>query len=100
MRIEHVSSGGPRNLNVRVNTPPKVAVIGPIDTRTMPPHLLNLPPELLEHILTLLCHEHAPSIQSCHQSCHTLHAILAHSHLVQYLEHVALQGLYTPCPCP
>ena len=62
----------------------------------MPSHLLNLPPELLEHILTILCHEHAPSIQSCRQSCHTLHAIATHSKLVQYLERVALQGMYDP----
>lgn len=62
----------------------------------MPSHLLNLPPELLEHILTLLCHEHAPSIQSCRQSCRTLHTIIAHSQLAQYLERVALQGMYDP----
>ena len=62
----------------------------------MSPHLLDLPPELLEHILTLLCHENARSIQAIRQSCSTLHTIIAHSKLLQYLERIALQGTYDP----
>ena len=62
----------------------------------MSPHLLDLPPELLEHILTLLCHENARSIQAIRQSCSTLHTIIAHSKLLQYLERTALQGTYDP----
>lgn len=62
----------------------------------MSPHLLDLPPELLEHILTLLCHENARSLQAIRESCSTLHAIIAHSKLLQYLERIALQGTYDP----
>jgi hypothetical protein len=60
----------------------------------MPPLLLNLPTELIERILTLLCHENARSIQACRQVCRTLNAIVAQSTLVQYLERVALLGMY------
>jgi len=59
----------------------------------MPPHLLNLPTELLEHILTILCHENAQSIQACRQACRKLNTIIAQSRLVQYLERVALLGM-------
>jgi hypothetical protein len=62
----------------------------------MPPYLLNLPTELLERILTLLCHENAQSIQACRQACRTLNAIIAQSKLVQYLERVGLLGMYDP----
>jgi hypothetical protein len=58
----------------------------------MPPHLLNLPIELLERILAPLCHEDAQSIQACR----TLNTIIAQSRLVQYLERVAFLGLYGP----
>jgi hypothetical protein len=60
------------------------------------PHLLNLPAELLERILVLLCHENAQSVQACCQACRTLNAIIAHSQLVQYLERLALLGICDP----
>jgi hypothetical protein len=56
--------------------------------------MLNLPTELLERILALLCHENAQTIQACRQTCRTLNTIVAHSQLVQYLERVALLGVY------
>ena len=61
-------------------------------------HLLDLPPEILEHILVFLCHtkNDAQSIQACRQTCHTLNTIIAQSKLVQYLERLALLGLYDP----
>jgi hypothetical protein len=62
----------------------------------MPPHLLKLPTELLERILSLLCHENARSIQACRQACRTLNTIIGQSQLVQYLERVALLGTYDP----
>jgi hypothetical protein len=62
----------------------------------MSPHLLNLPTELLERILALLCHENARSIQACRQACHSLNTIIAQSQLVLYLERVALLGMYDP----
>jgi hypothetical protein len=62
----------------------------------MAPHLLNLPTELLERILSLLCHENAQSIQACRQACRKLKTIIAQSTLVQYLERVALLGMYDP----
>ena len=63
----------------------------------MPLHLLDLPPELLERILVFLCHTNsAQSIQSCRQTCHALNATIAQSKLVQYLERLALLGLYDP----
>jgi hypothetical protein len=58
------------------------------------PHLLNLPIELLERILALLCRENAQSIQACRQTCHSLNTVIAQSRLVQYLERVALLGMY------
>jgi hypothetical protein len=58
------------------------------------PAMLNLPTELLERILALLCHENAQTIQACRQTCRTLNTIIAHSQLVQYLERVALLGVY------
>jgi hypothetical protein len=60
------------------------------------PHLLHLPTELLERILTPLCHEDVQSIQACRQACRTLNTIIAQSQLVQYLERVALLGMYDP----
>jgi hypothetical protein len=62
----------------------------------MPLHLLDLPTELLEHILVFACHSNAQSIQACRQTCHTLNATIAQSKLVQYLERLALLGLYDP----
>ena len=62
----------------------------------MSPHLLVLPTELLEHILVLLCHASAPSIQACRQTCRTLNATIARSILIHYLEHLALLGMYEP----
>ena len=62
----------------------------------MPLHLLDLPTELLEHILLVLCHLNAQSIQACRQACHTLNATITQSKLVQYLERLALLGLYDP----
>jgi hypothetical protein len=60
-------------------------------------HLLDLPTELLEHILVLLCHtNNAKSVQACRQTCHALNATIAQSKLVQYLERLALLGLYDP----
>ena len=63
----------------------------------MPVHLLDLPTELLEHILVVLCHtDKARSIQACRQTCHALNTIIAQSKLVQYLERLTLLGLYDP----
>lgn len=62
----------------------------------MPLLLLDLPIELLEHILVFLSHTNAQSIQACRQTCHTLNATIAQSKLVQYLERLALLGLYDP----
>jgi hypothetical protein len=62
----------------------------------MSPHLLDLPTEILEYILTLLCHETARFLQAIRQSCRTLHTIIAHSKLLTYLERIALQGTYDP----
>jgi hypothetical protein len=59
-------------------------------------HLLDLPTELLEHILVFLSHTNAQSIQACRQTCHTLNATIAQSKLVQYLERLSLLGLYDP----
>lgn len=62
-----------------------------------PLHLLDLPTELLEHILVFLCHtDNTQSIQACRQTCHTLNATIAQSKLVLYLERLALLGLYDP----
>ena len=62
----------------------------------MPLHLLDLPTELLEHILVFLCHTSAQNIQACRQTCHTLNTTIAQSKLVQYLERLSLLGLYDP----
>jgi hypothetical protein len=70
--------------------------LGSLTRITMPLHILDLPTELLEHILVILCHTNAQSIQACRQTCHTLNAIIAQSKLVQYLERLALLGLYDP----
>lgn len=61
-------------------------------------HLLDLPTELLEHILLVLCQINAQSIQACRQTCHTLNATITQSKLVQYLERLALLGLYDTLP--
>jgi len=62
----------------------------------MPTHLLDLPPELIEHILALLSHQDAPSLSACRQTCRTLNAAIAQSHLVRYIERTALLGVYDP----
>ena len=65
----------------------------------VPPHyLLDLPTELLEHILVFLARHttSARSIQACRQTCHALNATIAQSKLVLYLERLALLGLYDP----
>jgi hypothetical protein len=59
-------------------------------------HLLDLPPELLEHILALLAHENAPSLPACRQTCRALNSAITHSPLLHYLEHAALLGVYDP----
>ena len=62
----------------------------------MPTHLLDLPPELIEHILALLSHQDAPSLSACRQTCRALNAAIAQSHLVRYIERTALLGVYDP----
>ena len=62
----------------------------------MPTHLLDLPPELIEHILALLSHQDAPSLSACRQTCRALDAAIAQSHLVRYIERTALLGVYDP----
>ena len=68
----------------------------PLSHRSIPLHLFDLPIELLEHILVLLCHINAQSIQACRQTCHTLNATVSQSKFVQYLECLTLLGLYDP----
>jgi hypothetical protein len=62
----------------------------------MPTHLLDLPPELIEHILALLSHQDAPSLSACRQTCRALNAAIAQSPLVRYIERAALLGVYDP----
>ena len=62
----------------------------------MPTHLLDLPPELIEHVLALLSHQDAPSLSACRQTCRALNAAIAQSHLVRYIERTALLGVYDP----
>ena len=65
-------------------------------TTTMPVSLLNLPNELLENILVLLCRKNARTIQACRQTCCTLKTTIVQSTLVQYLERLALHGMQDP----
>src|SRR5258708_39741715 len=65
-------------------------------TMTMPMSLLDLPNELLENILLLLCCENARTIQACRQTCRTLKTTIVQSILVQYLERLALHGMHDP----
>ena len=62
----------------------------------MPTHLLDLPPELIEHILALLSHQDASSLSACRQTCRALNAAIAQSPLVRYIERAALLGVYDP----
>jgi F-box associated protein len=62
----------------------------------MPVSLLNLPNELLENILVLLCRKNARTIQACRQTCRTLKTTIVQSTLVQYLERLALHGMHDP----
>jgi hypothetical protein len=66
----------------------------------MPTHLLDLPPELMEHILALLSHQDAPSLAACRQTCSALHKLIADSQLVRYIERTALLGVYDPYAPP
>ncbi len=66
----------------------------------MPTHLLDLPPELMEHILALLSHQDAPSLAACRQTCRALHKLIADSQLVRYVERAALLGVYDPYAPP
>jgi hypothetical protein len=66
----------------------------------MPTHLLDLPPELIEHILALLSHQDAPSLSACRQTCRALNAAIAQSPLVRYIERAALLGVYDPFVVP
>src|SRR5258708_17757150 len=63
---------------------------------TVPVSLLDLPNELLENILLLLCRENARAIQACRQTCHTLKTTIIQSTLVQYLDRLALHGMHDP----
>src|SRR5712692_4083989 len=65
-------------------------------TTTMPVSLLNLPNELLENILVLLCRKNVRTIQACRQTCHTLKTTIVQSTRVQYLERLALHGMHDP----
>jgi len=62
----------------------------------MPTQLLDLPLKLIEHILALLTHQHAPSLSASRQTCRALNALIAQSHLVRYIERAALLGVYDP----
>jgi hypothetical protein len=57
---------------------------------------LDLPPELIEHILALLTHQDAPSLSACRRTCRALDALIARSPLVRYIERAALLGVYDP----
>jgi F-box domain len=58
--------------------------------------LLDLPNELIEHILSLLCLENAGDIHACRLTCRALNVMITESALVQYLMHTALLGVYDP----
>jgi hypothetical protein len=58
--------------------------------------LLDLPSELIEHILALLAHQDASSLPACRQTCRALNATIAQSQLVRYIERAALLGVYDP----
>ena len=60
------------------------------------PDLLDLPSELIEHILALLAHQDASSLPACRQTCRALNATIAESQLVRYIERAALLGVYDP----
>ncbi|KAH9970121.1 hypothetical protein BGW80DRAFT_616971 [Lactifluus volemus] len=60
------------------------------------PQLLDLPNELMEQILSLLCLESPADIIACRLVCRALNALVQHSVLVQYLMHVSLLGAYDP----
>jgi len=62
----------------------------------MPTQLLDLPPELIEHILVLLSHQDAPTLSACRQTCRALNTFIAQSPLVRYIERAALLGVYDP----
>jgi hypothetical protein len=62
----------------------------------MPTDLLDLPSELIEHILALLAHQDASSLPACRQTCRVLNATIAQSQLVRYIERAALLGVYDP----
>ncbi len=65
-------------------------------TTTVPVSLLDLPNELIENILVLLCRKNAQTIQACRQTCRTLKTTIVQSTLVQYLERLALHGMHDP----
>jgi hypothetical protein len=58
--------------------------------------LLDLPNELIEHILFLLCLESPGDIIACRLVCRALNALAKGSVLVKYLMHVSLLGAYDP----
>jgi hypothetical protein len=62
----------------------------------MPTQLLDLPPELVEHILALLAHQDASSLPACRQTCRALNTTIEQSQLVRYIERTALLGVYDP----
>src|SRR6267142_1552929 len=64
--------------------------------QTMPTDLLDLPSELIEHILALLAHQDASSLPARRQTCRALNATIAQSQLVRYIERAALLGVYDP----
>ncbi|KZO89609.1 hypothetical protein CALVIDRAFT_569784 [Calocera viscosa TUFC12733] len=59
--------------------------------------LVNLPPELLIHVLAQL---DLPALAACHQVCHHLHNTLLTSTLLQYRTLLQLHGLSSSSPLP
>ncbi|KAI0271301.1 hypothetical protein BC834DRAFT_435730 [Gloeopeniophorella convolvens] len=63
---------------------------------TMYSRLLDLPNELLIHILSLVCLGDISDVHSCQLTCRALNTVINESTLIQYLLHTALLGVYDP----
>ena len=58
--------------------------------------LIDLPNELIEIILFLICLENARDVQACRLTCRTLNMATTGSGRVRYLMRAALPGVYNP----